>query len=88
MLKFNMEVLEKEDYDYNEIAEAYLERDVKTEEGERDLYISIALDDLMQWYPLAGTIGDEQTFGEFTRRTERAIEDLKKLGYNITKIEA
>ena len=88
MLKINMEVLEKEYCKYTEIAGAYLWDDAITKEGELSLWICLALEDLMQLHPLVGTICDEQTLGEFTRRSELAIEDLKKLGYDVTILEA
>ena len=88
MLNINWEVLKKEYWKYEDIAEEYVESDGLTEEGERDYDIYMALNDLITYYPLVGLICDKQTFREFTRRSERAIEDLKKTGYDITKIEA
>lgn len=87
MLKINEEVLKKEYRKYEDFAEEYIDCDHTTEEGERNWNIYMALFYVNAYCPLIGIPDDEGIFERFKRNAERAIEDLKKLGYDITKIE-
>jgi hypothetical protein len=62
------------------IKEIYKE---KMEKGwytnEQYLDILSTINQALHWYNLVGTDADRDTFGEFTRRFERSLNELKEL---------
>ena len=63
-----------------EIRETYMLK-AKEEDysSERTVDIAIAANDAVTWEPLVGTEADTLTWGEFTRRFEKAMTELEAL---------